>query len=152
MLALSFLKLKEKIISENSLSAYETNRLARKLSVRDKFEAYSHSLNILLNMEGKEDGYYLILIDLNKNTLNAKFFGSDDYSVAIKYYLSEEEHSEKNLGTVVALVSTTSIKNLKEAYPNYFADSTVFLNLLNYVLDQYEYNNPNWFKRFIGGI
>lgn len=131
-------------------SPYEVHRLAKKLSVRNKFEAYSHSLNILhLNMNIGVEGYYLILIDLKQSTLNAKFFNNDDYSIAINNYLNEEKNSAKNIHTVVALVSTNSIKNLKEAYPNYFADSTVFLELLNRVLSNYEYENPSWIKRLI---
>lgn len=129
-------------------SAYETSRLARKLSVRNKFEAYSHSLKILdSNMNDDADGFFIIIIDLRQKSLTLKFFEKDNFQDATQEYLNEEKKSAKIGTSVVALVSTNSIKDLKEAYPNYFADSTVFLELLNLVLSFYENQNPNWIKK-----
>jgi hypothetical protein len=45
------------------------------------------------------------------------------------YIKAEKLASGKNY-IVVALVSTTAVGGIKEAYPNYFADSTEFLHHL----------------------
>jgi hypothetical protein len=48
-------------------------------------------------------------------------------------YLKQEKKAVENTKYVVALVSSQSIDNLKEAYPNYFADSALFIHHLREV-------------------
>jgi hypothetical protein len=131
-------------------AAEEVVRLSKKLNVFQKFEAYRSSLKILSDSGTKdEDGYFLLRIDTKKNTLSFDFYNLSGYQNAAKDYLSAEKSNVKNPQTVVALVSSSSINDLKEAYPNYFADSDVFVTHLVLVLEKYKEKNPNWFKKFL---
>jgi len=48
-------------------------------------------------------------------------------------YTEAEKQSAGKEYIVVALVSTVALGGIKEAYPNYFADSTEFLKYLLFV-------------------
>lgn len=50
---------------------------------------------------------------------------------------------------VVAVVSTDSLSGLKEDYPNYFADSGVFVGHLETILARAELAEQNWLMRLI---
>ncbi|RBA23279.1 RelA/SpoT domain-containing protein [Herminiimonas fonticola] len=134
-------------------SCAEVARLARKLAVLDKFEAYNTSLRIL-DEEGIKwvEGYYLISIDTREKTLRYDFFGIPEYTNALDEYLQKERSSANNPEVIVALVSTHSLSSLKEAYPNYFADAHKFVQHLNTIIARHEYANPNWIKRILLGL
>jgi hypothetical protein len=53
--------------------------------------------------------------------------------MATKEYLKYEKRAAENTKYIVALVASQSIDNLKEAYPNYFADSALFVYYLKEV-------------------
>ncbi len=127
----------------------ELSRLAKKLDVFKRFGFFSASLQVLNEAVKSDDGgYFLIQIDTSKSTLGYEFYGINSYEEATKQYLQAEKKNIKNNYKVVALVSSSSISDLKEAYPNYFADSKIFLINLKHVLDRYEVRNPGWLKQF----
>lgn len=113
-----------------------TQQLAKKLKVLNKMDAFSNSLNIIDKKlsDQKQSGYVLLRIDIKNTTLYSIIFGSDEAIKAEQMYKDlEKEHSYEE-DTVIALVSTTSVGDIKDAYPNYFADSTEFIRYLNFVL------------------
>lgn len=135
------------ISSESTISA---DKLSKKLDVTRKFIAYSSSVKILndhLVME--KDGFYLLITNTKDKTLQITHFSDDNFEDATKIYLEEEKKSAKKPYKVVALVSSNSISSLKEAYPNYFADSRIFLYNLELVLAKNRRNNPNWFMQLL---
>lgn len=111
---------------ENSLK--ESIRLANKLGVYKKFEAYAGSLKVIESHVRREiEGYNLVQIDFTKQTVEVTTFPFEQFEMATKEYLKHEKRAAENTKYVVALVSSQSIDNLKEAYPNYFADSALFV-------------------------
>jgi len=56
--------------------------------------------------------------------------------IAINEYLKLERESGNMNSDNIVLVSTQSVHNLKKAYPNYFADSKVFIKNLEELLDK----------------
>lgn len=113
-------------------SCLDTLRYTKQLKVIEKFTAFTHSLKIV---DGKlekesEDGYVLVVVDTAKKTVETLFFDQDKNKEAEKMYIEAEKKSAGKSNIVVALVSTTAIGGIKEAYPNYFADSTDFLKHL----------------------
>lgn len=128
-----------KIINESQYhtgSCFATTICAQKLKVIDKFDAFTHSLKIV---DGKleketEDGYVLVIVDTAKKTVQTHFFNHKKNKEAEKEYIEAEKGSAAGKGNiVVALVSSTAVGGIKEAYPNYFADSTEFLSYLNFI-------------------
>lgn len=136
----------------NSAAAAVVN-LSRKLDVFDVFEAYSDSLKIVSEYGIHDrEGYYLIQINTLKKTFKCNFYGVEAYENAVVDYLQHESAIIDSPTKVVALVSTSSISDLKEAYPNYFADSRLFIEQLREVHERFRIENPGWLKRFFAGL
>jgi hypothetical protein len=110
-------------------SCTDTQKVGKKLEVEKRFEAFAHSLKIIEGRleQNSVDGYVLIEVDTIKKTVTATFFKLDDSKIAGQSYIDSEKKAADQSGLVVALVSTTALGGIKEAYPNYFADSTEFL-------------------------
>ncbi len=139
--------------------AYKVFSLCSKLDVLKKFEIFTQSLNITTEHIRKipENGYILITIDMVEETsfnINSEFFHKDDFQNAKLKYIQTEKSILNHNHDVTALVSTNAIGGIKEAYPNYFADSTKFLEYLYIVNEVYKKTTPaifhtiNRFKYF----
>ena len=107
-----------------------------KLRVVRNLEAFAHSLKTADEhlSENQVFGYVLLRIDTVNANVESTLFSNDDTKEAEKRYLQYEKDAAENNDLVVALVSTTAVGGIKEAYPNYFADSTEFLKYLSYIL------------------
>lgn len=134
--AVIFAKYQERLRKDNinKVLALETKKNESKLSVKNKLEAFAGSIKIIdtEKIADSHDGYVLLKIDLDKKILRTKKFSIENSSKAEYEYISEEKKAKKN--EVVVLVSTTAMGDLKEAYPNYFADSRLFLIYLSYII------------------
>lgn len=110
---------------------------ALKLDVVRILEAYANSLKIADERLSEESlkGYVLLEVDTIGSTVSSTLFTEDQNESAEKMYASVEKLAAEKDGLVVALVSTTAVGGLKEAYPNYFADSTEFLNHLLFIIN-----------------
>ena len=75
----------------------------------------------------KKDKFYF-LVHLNPSDMNVQLYeyGRDESQIANKDYI-ELERKALGTNTNVVLVSTSSIKALERAYPNYFLDARSFL-------------------------
>jgi ppGpp synthetase/RelA/SpoT-type nucleotidyltranferase len=137
----------------HSETCLQVSQRADHLRILERFGAFSRSLKILEEAGVKAvEGYYLLQIDTGKTTLQYQFFPIEAYDVAVGRYLSAETASLKTPDLVVALVSTDSLSSLKEAYPNYFADSAVFVGHLETILARAKIANPHWLMRFFLGL
>lgn len=145
-----FAVFEDEVIPDWESSLRIVTQLSNKLSVIEKFEAFAGSLNVLEEKVVNDNhGYYLLLIDLGEGTVTVTPYKSEDNKKAAKEYLIKEKDAALVDNLVVALVSTDSISSLKEAYPNYFADSTVFLIHLNAVLAQNSGKKVSWLRQQI---
>lgn len=103
--------------------------LAQKLDVVRMLQAYANSLKIVDQHLSKDliNGYVLLEVDTINATVNSILFPEAQNDIAKERYASAEKAATEKIGIVVALVSTTAVGGIKEAYPNYFADSTEFI-------------------------
>lgn len=132
----------------NSLS--ESIRLIKKLDIHKKFEAYTGSLDVINKNTGNIiEGYSLIKIDFEKKTIQIWGYPYNDFDKATSDFLKLEKEAEENKKNVVALVSSKSISNLKEAYPNYFADSKLFIKKIREIENNYIMKNPHWLLKMM---
>ncbi len=132
--------------------------LSNKLGVLEKFNAFSGSLKVADEHINKMPikGYILLDINVNKPSVKSTLFPSEKFEEAASKYLTAEKKANSKSNHVVALVSTDAVGGIKEAYPNYFADSTRFMHNLNITINAYRLYNPTRlsrsFKKIFGGI
>lgn len=127
-------------------SFYMVNKLSKKLQILKKFNAFAESLKVSAEQINKipQSGYVLVTIDeIDDERLGIKseFFPINQLEKAIEMYLISEKEYLSHRNFVTALVSTDSIGGIKEAYPNYFADSSIFLKYLQIVMLAHEKHN-----------
>lgn len=72
---------------------------------------------------------YLIVIIFDKGIVNIKGFDATQTEDATNDYAQEEQSAVESKKAVV-LVSVDNIKNLREAYPSYFLDTSEFIDVL----------------------
>lgn len=132
-------------LNENEIRdiRHEATSLAKELGVVEKLQAFSVSTNYI-GIHNKKSGYFLLLLQTDCQQINISHFNKKDLPDATNQYLTLERRHE-NSSVNVVLVAAKSVRSLRIAYPNYFADSKVFLDKLNTVL--YPSNNL-----FDGGI
>lgn len=83
-----------------------------------------------------KNGYYLLVLDIQNETLRVKSFKASQVELATKLY-SEVERLVSSLMDVV-LVSAKSFDTLQVAYPNYFIDISNFILEIQNVLNTYK--------------
>lgn len=116
---------KNKTTEELMLDCYES---CTSLSVIDTLKALRVTTEHLEKQKFPGD-YYLIHIDIVKQVVSLNIFNKSSFNLATKRYLEIERNIDDAKNAVV-LVSATSFKDLKKAYPSYFLDSSEFLNAL----------------------
>lgn len=128
------------------IHAYESS-----LEVVKNLEAFAHSLKTAdEHISAKQVfGYVLLKVDTFNANVESTLFPNEENEEAEKMYLKYEKAAAGNKNLVVALVSTTAVGGIKEAYPNYFADSTEFLKYLMHILKTQMQNNSNFVSRML---
>lgn len=117
----------------------EIIQLSRKLDIYKKFDAFANSVKLIeKKLKVNAGDYNLIVVDFEINQVTVRQYPSSDFNKAATDYLYLEKKSTRTGKSVVALVSSISISNLREAYPNYFADSAKFISYLRDVETEYQ--------------
>jgi hypothetical protein len=117
-------------------SGKDLRACCKKLRVVDKFDAFAGSLVVVDDQltKAKQSGYVLLKIRIEEKIVETSVFLSEQSKEAEIAYTRLENQTAKEEGTIVALVSSTAVGGIKEAYPNYFADSSLFLQHLSIIL------------------
>lgn len=108
----------------------ELNELVQDLDVFGRLQRYRDALKLALT--GKRQRFYLLSLDLEREELRVVGYGRKERAKAEADY-AEMEKELRGFGDVV-LVSVENIVSLRKAFPNYFADTTLFLDALRSVL------------------
>lgn len=110
-----------------------------KLNVLKLLIAFSNSLKIIENKldnnGDKETEFVLLKIDTIKKTVYSELFSKEESKLAEEKYVKAEKEATSSNGIVAVLVSTTAVGGIREAYPNYFADSTEFAKHLQLIIE-----------------
>ena len=109
--------------------------ILNKLDILNKLYAFA-AATIVINQPNKpkdgidKEGYYLLELNLDSRDLQLTYYpkGEKSANQAIEKYMEIE--ANKDIKTNAVLVSAKSIKALKKAYPNYFADIKSFTDTL----------------------
>lgn len=123
--------------------------LGEKLSVLDRFQAFANSLKVADEHVAKEliTGYILLKVDTINCRIYSTIYDETNFYKATDDYLNEEKNAALNKEIVVALVSTESLGGIKEAFPNYFADSDLFIKYVYASIEAYKAYNTSSISR-----
>lgn len=139
--------------SEKVLEAcQEAQYSARTVNAVKVLNGFAQSLRILEGRidESKSEGYVLLKLDVRKRTLETQIFIKSQSEEAEKAYTGlETEHIEDD-HIVVALISTAKVNDIRDAYPNFFGDSTDFIRYLSLInAFEIERTRPSSFLRLL---
>jgi len=84
---------------------------------------------------------FLLELDTTKRILNIRPFKESEMMYAQQMYLRKEKETAHQPEIQVVLVSVDSLAALKRAYPNYYMDTTVFVNFIRLELEKSRRNS-----------
>lgn len=119
--------------------AYDTiniSVLSKELKVHDLLQAYTASIKISEDLFTNENysGYLLLTLDTEEKKVTFEHFSPDEGLKAEKSYTVNEKKYSDSKDVVIALIHARGINQIREAYPNYFADSKEFLDNLTVII------------------
>lgn len=120
-------------VDDNSTIIDEVKKIDDKLHLVSRISALSVAINhtnASQKMKGK--GYYVLILNYKEKMLRVRGFSTKQIDLATKVYNDIEAKNDKNIDVV--LVSAQSFDDLREAYPNYFADISEFVEIMNGLL------------------
>lgn len=135
---------------ESSISVLSVCDAARKLDVVERLKVFARSLKVIgeeLDSIGS-NGYVLLEINTLTKSLEYTLFNHDEAENAQNIY-TETEKVTSNSHIIVALVYANAVGGIKEAYPNFFADSTKFSEHLKIITDAENLFRQNFFKKML---
>jgi len=112
----------------------ELIRYADELSIVPRLEHFRHAIRMLAQPSAADQQkayYYLLELDARSRELTVSGFKRSESERASQAYLEAEKSIQQRSGLDAVLVSVDSISSLEKAYPNYFADTRVFTELVN---------------------
>ncbi len=120
-------------INHRDLLILEMKEIDDRLNLTSKLSAIKVAIehtNKNKKFEGK--GYYLLRLNLQEKYVKINAYNTTEITLATEVYNKIEAANNKNMDTV--LVSATSFEDLQQAYPNYFADISTFVNMMRSLL------------------
>lgn len=79
--------------------------------------------------------YYVLILKYDERKIYVQTFNNSEIKAATKFYYKIENQNDDSQNVV--LVSAKSLKELREAYPNYFVDIGSFVTSLKEILRRY---------------
>ncbi|HKF51612.1 MAG TPA: RelA/SpoT domain-containing protein [Candidatus Acidoferrales bacterium] len=108
----------------------ELRAAAVTLRVRSRLQGWTDALQTLRSQHLKNSKWLLLLLDTSKNTVGVT--GFQDRKEASRAIAEIEKSKRADIDAVLVWVS--SIRRLRVAYPNYYADTKKFIDALDSVL------------------
>lgn len=114
----------------------ELRQLDAKLGVVEKLKAYSFALrHIDAGLQPAANvGFFLLKVDARTQTLTVQGFRPRDLQSATEAYDELERNTHTDPALDAVLVSVDSLAALRRAYPNYFADTRIFVKVVSLAL------------------
>ena len=125
----------DNVPSDGKILISEIRKLARKLKVRRRLEAFGNAIRIVEeHTRIKSHKYFLLsLRPAEESLLQIWAFRGNQLELATTQYLEEERATVNSSGETV-LVSADSIDSLRRAFPNYFLDTQIFIKQMDSLL------------------
>ena len=106
----------------------ELSDCVSELNAFSQLQGFQKSMGAIDDPDLKGSGYYLLQLNTTSSPprLAVKGYKVSDLKIA----MSHSTEAEKNPDLNVVLVAVSSLKTLRRAYPNYYADTEAFLKIL----------------------
>lgn len=110
----------------------ELREYIKKLDLGNRLSAYGSALKLLANPQHDRSDSHYFLIELNpaQRSVEVTTFKLGESKIANAKYLEVEKKMKEKTGSEAVLVSVDSLDAMRKAYPNYFLDTHVFMNLV----------------------
>ena len=114
----------------------ELRHYTMKLDVRNGLSAFGQTLNIMgeSNLKPRGVKYVLLVLEPGAGAEQLQLYGFRANDVAQATQQMENQERLKSESGNAVLVSVSDAASLRRAYPNYFLDTTVFLQTLNQLI------------------
>lgn len=107
--------------------AKEIRRLANTLSVEDTLSGWGYAIQTIAKEPAGDVSAYLLVLNSEERTLETTAFATDEMKDATEMYLEMEKTRPESQAV---LVSVESLAALRTAYPNYYLDTSAFVEIL----------------------
>ena len=108
----------------------ELNDASHRLDAIGRLRAYGTAPQILESPESKKNHFFLLELDATEMKLEITGYKANQIVDAADDYLAAEKRfSEQGAGGDAVLVSVDSLASLRRAYPNYYLDTNMFVEL-----------------------
>ncbi len=148
LLASALIAMEEKAPVADSLKGKSSSEIAREfaalerdLGVFEKLTAFAAAIGTQPGVENtRQDGFYLLMLDTERKTTSFIPFAKNQQEIAEEIYSLLEQRENEN--TDVVLAAAGGIKNLRAAYPSYFADAASFVSNLKRLCAENQFPVP----------
>jgi hypothetical protein len=103
-----------------------------KLDAKRRLQNFSAAHRYIAETKRKSDSHFILILDLREQRTRIETFGSITHA-SMRYAELEKAHISDELIDVV-LVAAENIESVTAAYPNYFADTSQFLKIMDRVV------------------
>jgi hypothetical protein len=107
----------------------ELKALALQLNVQARLAGWTYYMKRVEEEAGPDDVLFLLILNTNEYTYKWKGFKRTQNKQAQREYLDVEK--QRTPGVQAVLVSADSLEAVRAAYPNFYADTTAFIQALN---------------------
>lgn len=116
----------------------ELRNCANKLQVITSLRGFTTALQVTrrASAKAKDADYFLLSLDNVAERLSVTGYKRRELRQASQAYARKEKEIRDKRGKDAVLVSVDSIRNLQRAYPNYFADTVIFVQALQEALHE----------------
>ncbi|MEJ1439134.1 MAG: RelA/SpoT domain-containing protein [Candidatus Sedimenticola sp. (ex Thyasira tokunagai)] len=135
--SMAFADIESRSLSRNA-STKERHELIKyidRLGVLPRLRAFAVATRHLGEPKNKGVEYFLLLLEIDKSNLKIYRYPTGQIDAATKEYAELEKMYKDNSKKDVVLVSAESVRGLKKAYPNYFADTTDFSRNIERIIE-----------------
>jgi len=114
----------------------EIKDYVQKLNVRAVLRGWSKAMTVIPSATTKDAAVYLLYLDATEGseTIKVTGFSSHREAKASDAYLATEKMIKDKPNLQAVLVSAQSLQSLRSAFPNYFADTEVFIDAISQAL------------------
>ncbi|WLB56755.1 hypothetical protein [Bradyrhizobium japonicum] len=110
----------------------EMRDYVRRLDLAKRLQAYGHAMKLLSSPQHNRGDNHYFLLEMNPALMSVQVttFKFGESTLANQKYLEIERKLRNTPGAEAVLVSVDSLDAVRKAYPNYFLDTAVFVQLI----------------------
>jgi hypothetical protein len=135
--SMAFSDIENRALAKNSETKErkELIKYIERLGILPRLRAFAVSTKHLGEHKNSKFEYFLLLLEIDKSNIKVFRYPTGHLDAATEKYAELESMYKDNPQKDVVLVSAESVRGLKKAYPNYFADTSEFSKNIEKVIE-----------------